>query len=66
VWEATLLYSQVDKDFKNDPIGHQASLKNAQLSFYIGEFDWAKAQLDVLKSRHDQSLSPMMPWSLPC
>ncbi len=50
VWEATLLYSQVDKDFKNDALGHLAKLKNAKLSYYIGEFGWAKAQLDVLKA----------------
>ncbi len=49
-WDATLLYSQVDKDFKNDPLGHEARFRNARLSFYIGEFDWAKAQLDVLKA----------------
>ncbi|MGE5318244.1 MAG: tetratricopeptide repeat protein [Chloroflexota bacterium] len=49
-WEATLLYSQVDKAFKNDPIGHEARFRNAKLSFYIGEFEWAKAQLDVLKA----------------
>ncbi len=50
VWEASLLYSQVEKAFSNDPIGHQAKFKNAYLSYYIGEFDWAKAQLDVLKA----------------
>jgi tetratricopeptide (TPR) repeat protein len=49
-WDATLLYSQVDLDFKNDPIGHEAKYKNAKLSYYIGEFGWAKAQLDVLKA----------------
>lgn len=49
-WEATLLYSQVDKAFKNDPLGHEARYRNAKLSFYIGEFDWARAQLDVLKA----------------
>lgn len=49
-WEATLLYSQVDKAFKNEPIGHEARFRNARLSFYIGEFGWAKAQLDVLKA----------------
>ncbi len=49
-WEATLLYSQVDKAFKNDPIGHEARFRNARLSFYIGEFEWARAQLDVLKA----------------
>jgi tetratricopeptide (TPR) repeat protein len=50
VWEAKLLYAQVEKTFKNDPMGHMAKFKNAKLSFYIGEFDWAKAQLDVLKA----------------
>jgi tetratricopeptide (TPR) repeat protein len=49
-WEATLLYSQVDKDFKNDPLGHEARFRNAKLSFYIGEFEWSRAQLDVLKA----------------
>ncbi|MFC2107244.1 hypothetical protein ACFLRY_02795 [Bacteroidota bacterium] len=50
VWEATLLYSQVEKAFKHEPIGHLAKLKNARLTYYIGEFEWAKAQLDVLKA----------------
>lgn len=49
-WDATLLYSQVDYDFKNDPLGHLAKYKNARLSYFIGEFNWAKAQLDVLKA----------------
>ena len=49
-WEATLLYSQVDKSFKNEPLGHEAKFRNAKLSFYIGEFTWAQAQLDVLKA----------------
>ena len=49
-WEATLLYSQVEKTFKNEPLGHEAKFRNAKLSFYIGEFDWARAQLDVLKA----------------
>ena len=49
-WEASLLYSQVDFAFKNDPLGAEAKFKNAKLSFYIGEFDWAKAQLDILKA----------------
>ena len=50
VWEATLLYSQVEKALKNDPIASEAKFKNARLSYYINEFDWAKAQLDVLKA----------------
>ena len=50
VWEATLLYSQVEKAFPNDTIGQNAKFKNARLAFYMGEFDWAKAQLDVLRA----------------
>lgn len=50
VWDATLLYSQVDKELKNDEIGELAKYKNAKLSFYIGEFKWAKSQLDVLRA----------------
>ncbi|MBK7030328.1 MAG: tetratricopeptide repeat protein [Bacteroidales bacterium] len=49
-WEATLLYSQVEKAFKNEPLGHEAKLRNARLSFYIGEFDRARTQLDILKA----------------
>jgi tetratricopeptide (TPR) repeat protein len=50
IWDASLLYSQVDKALKNEPIGSEAKLRNARLSYYIGEFGWAKAQLDVLKA----------------
>jgi len=50
VWEAKLLYAQVEKSFKHDPIGYEAKYRNAKLSFYIGEYAWAKAQLDVLKA----------------
>lgn len=50
VWEASLLYSQVEKAFKNDVIGFEAKYRNAKLYFYIGEFEFAKAQLDILKA----------------
>ena len=50
IWDATLLYSQVDKDLPNDTVGQNAKFKNAKLSFYIGEFDWAKSQLDILRA----------------
>lgn len=50
VWDASLSYSQVEKDFRNDEIGFFSKLKNAQLFYYIGEFEWAESQLDVLKS----------------
>jgi len=50
IWEAKLLYAQVEKDFPNDTIGSLAKFKNAKLDFHIGEFEWAKAQLDVLRA----------------
>ncbi len=50
VWEATLLYSQVDKDHKEDALGEKARFKNAELSYFNGDFGWAQAQLDVLKA----------------
>ncbi|MCB0630388.1 MAG: tetratricopeptide repeat protein [Saprospiraceae bacterium] len=50
VWESTLLYSQVDKEFKEDLLGHEARFRNAKLSYYNGDFQWAQAQFDVLKA----------------
>lgn len=50
VWDATLLYGQIDRMFRDDPLAHEAKFKNARLSYFIGEFDWAKAQLDILKA----------------
>ncbi len=50
VWEASLLYSQVDKSFKEDALGEEARFRNAKLSYYLGDFDWAQTQLDVLKA----------------
>ncbi len=49
-WEATLLYSQVIEANKDNIIGDNAKLKKAKLAYFIGNFTWAKAQLDVLKA----------------
>ena len=49
IWEASLLYSQVEKDFKYEPIGQDAKFRNAKLSYYASDFKWAKTQCDVLK-----------------
>jgi tetratricopeptide (TPR) repeat protein len=57
VWEATLLYSQVDKEFKEDVMGHQARYRNAKLSYYAKEFEWAQAQFDVLKASTSRLIS---------
>jgi predicted Zn-dependent protease len=57
VWDALLLYSQVDKAFKNNPIGYEAKYRTAKLSFYMGEFEWANAQLKVLKAATDRMIA---------
>lgn len=49
-WEASLLYSQVDKDMKDDPLGEEARFRNARWWYFQGDFLWAQAQLDVLKA----------------
>ena len=57
VWESTLLYSQVDKDEKDSPLGEEARYRNARLSYYKGDFDWAQTQLEVLKSATSELIS---------
>ncbi len=49
-WESTLLYSQVDKAFPEAVLGHEARFRNARLSYYSGDFEWAQEQFDILKS----------------
>jgi len=48
-WESTLLYSQVEKTQKENPVGYEAKLKNAKLSYFKGNFRLAQEHLDILK-----------------
>ena len=48
-WEATLLYSQVEKTHKETPLGYEAKLRNARLSYFAGDFKLAQSHLDILK-----------------
>lgn len=50
VWESTLLYSQVDKAMKDEPLGEDARFRNARLAYFRGDFALAQGQLDVLKA----------------
>lgn len=54
VWEAALIYGQVEKEFANEPAGQEAKFRNARLSYFQGDFTWAKAQLDVIKASTSQ------------
>lgn len=49
IWEASILYMQIDKDFKFETIGFEAKFKNARIFYYDGDFKFAQSQLDVLK-----------------
>jgi len=57
IWEASLLYSQVELKFKEDPLGHEAKFRNARISYFTGDFEWAQAQLDVLKASTTKLIS---------
>ena len=50
IWDASLLYMQVEKANKNDILGAQAKFKNAKLSYFNHDFEWAHSQLKVLRS----------------
>jgi tetratricopeptide (TPR) repeat protein len=50
LWEATLLYARIIEANKGNSLADDVMLKRARLSFYIGDIEWAKAQLDVLKA----------------
>jgi len=56
-WDATLLYSQVEKDFTNSDLGQDAKFRNAKLAYYTGDFYWAKRQLDILKAATTQLIA---------
>ena len=50
IWEAKLYYSQVENMFKNDILGQEAKFKKIKIDYYTGNFNWAQAQLDILKN----------------
>jgi tetratricopeptide (TPR) repeat protein len=57
VWESTLLYSQVDKEEKDSPLGEEARFRNAKLAYYKGDFEWAQTQLEALKGSTSELIS---------
>lgn len=56
-WEASLLFSQVDKDFKEGQVGEYARYRNAKLSYYTGDFEWAQEQFKILKGATSKLIS---------
>lgn len=56
-WEATLLYSQVEKSQKDDALGYEAKLRNAKLHYYKGDFELSKEVLDILKKATSREIA---------
>nr|WP_121269587.1 tetratricopeptide repeat protein [Pedobacter schmidteae] len=56
-WEAFLIYEQVAKQFEGQDIGNEARFRAAILSFYQGNFTYAKSQADVLKTSTSQLIA---------
>ncbi len=50
LWEAVITYSQVIESNKATPLGDDVKFKKAKLGYYMGNFSWAKAQLDALRA----------------
>jgi TolA-binding protein len=57
VWESSLLFSQVELDFKDDVLGNEARFRNARISYFNGDFEWAQGQLDALKASTSKLIS---------
>lgn len=55
--EALIYYSQIQNLVKNDVISQDARFKVAKTSYYKGDFDWAKTQLDILKTSTSQLIA---------
>lgn len=55
--EALIYYSQVQNMVKNDEIAQNARFKVAKTSYFKGDFEWAKTQLDILKKSTSQLIA---------
>ncbi|WP_439128565.1 tetratricopeptide repeat protein [Polaribacter sp.] len=55
--KALIYFSQIQTQLKNHQLGQEARFKVAQTSYFKGDFDWAKAQLKVLKGSTTQLIA---------
>jgi len=56
-WESLLLYTQVEKEQKGNPLGEEAKFRNAKLAYYKGDFEWSQTQLKILKASTSELIS---------
>jgi len=50
IWEASLLYGQVDKEELDGPLGEEARFKNSKVFYFNGDYELAEDLLSILKS----------------
>lgn len=62
MWEPALLYGQVEKEFKNDIPAQEAKFRNARLAYFREEFEYAQAQMKVLKASTSKLFSNDAMW----
>ncbi|GGG92313.1 hypothetical protein GCM10011416_06520 [Polaribacter pacificus] len=55
--KALIEFSKVQTSIKDHPISQEARFKVAQTSYFKNDFDWAKAQLKVLKASTTQLIA---------
>jgi tetratricopeptide (TPR) repeat protein len=55
--KALIYFSQIQTQLKGSELAQQARFKVAQTSYFKGDFEWAKAQLKVLKSSTTQLIA---------
>ena len=55
--EALIYYSQIQKKVQSDVLAQEARFKVARTSYFIGDFEWAQVQLDVLKKSTSQLMA---------
>lgn len=55
--KALIYFSQVQTKFKNHELAQKARFKVAQTSYFKSDFNWAKAQLKVLKGSASQLIA---------
>jgi hypothetical protein len=56
-WDAILSYEQVSTQFEGQPVANEAKFRVAKLSFYQGNFAYAKSQADILKASTSQLIA---------
>ncbi|WP_010520678.1 tetratricopeptide repeat protein [Aquimarina agarivorans] len=55
--QALIYYTKAEKRVKGDLLAQEARFKIAKASYYKGDFDWAKTQLNVLKASTTQLIA---------